>query len=94
MPGNYTDNPDLVYHLHHVDLEEVVRLKEDDFRERPSPRALGLCRALAQYERRLQQVGALCGERIVGRAMAVDQVGATYGRAGHLCAGTVANVQT
>ncbi|NLF60597.1 MAG: acyl-CoA dehydrogenase [Lentisphaerae bacterium] len=96
MPGNYyTDNPDLAYHLHHVGLEEVVRLKEDNFRERGrhAGAPADYADALAQYERRLQQVGALCGERIAGRAMAVDQVGATYADGQVAFApGTAANV--
>lgn len=80
MSGNYyADNPDLAYHLRHVGLEEVVRLKEDNYLEhgRHADAPADYADALAQYGRRLHQVGALCAERIAGRALAVDQVGAT-----------------
>ncbi len=97
MPENfYIDNPDLRFHLMHVDLRDGVRLKEGDYAEAAEfPEAPESYEdALDSYDRVLGMVGELCGEQIAPRARDVDLHGATF-RGGTVCyaPGTEQNLQ-
>ncbi len=76
----YLDNPDLRFHLHHVDLTDVVRIRERDYREAEefaeAPESYE--DALDSYDKVLEMMGELCGEQIAPRARDVDVHGATF----------------
>ncbi|MBI5445971.1 MAG: acyl-CoA dehydrogenase family protein [Deltaproteobacteria bacterium] len=81
MPQNfYLDNADLKFHLRHVDLEEAVRLREEDFQEvREYPDAPeNFADAVDGYEQVLEMLGEICGEQIWPRSRSVDAEGATF----------------
>lgn len=97
MPENfYRDNPDIQFHLMHVDLRDAVRLRERDYAEAAQfPEAPESYEdALDSYDRVLAMVGELCGEQIAPRARDVDLHGATF-RAGTVCyaPGTAQNLE-
>lgn len=91
----YLDNPDLRFHLHHVDLRDTVRLREQDYAEAAEyPDAPESYEdALDSYDQVLAMVGELCGENISPRARDVDVEGASFAE-GEVCyaAGTRANL--
>jgi hypothetical protein len=74
----YKDNDDLLFHMKHMDLDRIIRMREDDFKEKdrysyaPSDEA----DARDSYERILEMVGELAGEFIAPRAADVDEEGA------------------
>ncbi|TAL18434.1 acyl-CoA dehydrogenase [bacterium] len=74
----FLDNKDLRFHLRNVDLEEVVRFRERDFRDAldfpDAPESFA--DALDSYEQVLKMLGELCGEFIAPRARSVDLEGA------------------
>ena len=82
----YRDNPDLRFHLMHVDLRDIVRLRERDYTEAVEfPEAPESYEdALDSYDRVLAMVGELCGDHIAPRARDVDLHGATF-REGVVC---------
>ena len=73
----YLDNPDIGFHLRHVDLEDVVRMREDEYREAAKfPEApTSYEDALDSYDRVLAMLGEICGELIAARAEDVDLQG-------------------
>ena len=73
----YLDTPDIKFHLMHVGLDEVVRLREDDFRDATKfPEApTSVADALDSYDRVLQMSGGICGDLIAPRAEDVDLEG-------------------
>ncbi|NMA43101.1 MAG: acyl-CoA dehydrogenase [Oligosphaeraceae bacterium] len=81
MHSNYfTENPDLLFHLQHPVFEEIVTLREDNFRQSELfPQApADYAAALAEYKEKLTLVGRLCAEQIAPRATAVDREGAHF----------------
>ncbi len=80
MENFYRDNPDIQFHLEHMDLNRVVELKEegfsgkDHFAEAPRDHA----DALDNYQRILDIVGEIAGRIIKPRAAEVDRIGATF----------------
>jgi alkylation response protein AidB-like acyl-CoA dehydrogenase len=76
----YRDNPDIEFHLKHMDLARVVELKEDDFSgkdhfaEAPRDHA----DALDNYQRILDIAGEIAARIIKPRAAEVDRTGATF----------------
>jgi hypothetical protein len=80
MPNFYTDNPDIRFYLKNMDLSEIIRLRENGFRERelydyaPSDEA----DALDNYDRVLSLLGEIAGERIAMRAPEVDKEGTHF----------------
>ena len=82
----YRDNPDLRFHLMHVDLRDIVRLRERDYAEAAEfPEAPESYEdSLDSYDRVLAMVGELCGDHIAPRARDVDLHGATF-REGVVC---------
>lgn len=75
----YIDNPDIKFQLHNKGLEESVVLREHQFKQAEEfPDAPeNFEDALDTYDRVLDMVGELCGERIAPRASEVDETGAS-----------------
>jgi alkylation response protein AidB-like acyl-CoA dehydrogenase len=82
----YLDNPDLRFHLTHVDLRDAVRLRERDYVEAgefaEAPESYE--DALDSYDKVMVMLGELCGEQIAPRAREVDRQGAQF-QAGEVC---------
>ncbi len=74
----YLDNADLRFHLRNVDLEDVVRLLEDDYAQAAesaeAPESYE--DAIDSYDRVLAMLGEICGDFIAPRAEDVDKTGA------------------
>jgi alkylation response protein AidB-like acyl-CoA dehydrogenase len=78
MPENFfTDNPDLQFHLDHIDLREVVEVLENGYShhdEYPAaPR--NYADAKDNYRLILTLLGDICGKHIAPRASEVDEEG-------------------
>ncbi|NLD54402.1 MAG: acyl-CoA dehydrogenase, partial [Burkholderiaceae bacterium] len=77
MSNFFLDNRDLVFRLEHAALEQVVRLREDDYaqaREFPyAPRTFEDARD--SFRRALEIAGDIAGEFVAPRAEDVDRVG-------------------
>jgi len=78
MANFFTENADIVFRFEHLDLDEIVALREGDFREHEScPYAPADAQeAVENYRRVLALVGELAAERIAPRATDVDREGA------------------
>jgi len=76
----YLDNPDILFHLQHMDLDQVIRLKEQDFSEREvyAHAPLDVPDALDNYHRILDIVGEIAGDFVAPRAEAVDREEAQF----------------
>ena len=80
MENFYRDNPDILFHLEHMDLNRVVELKEDGFAgkdkfaEAPHDHA----DVIDNYGRILDIAGEIAGGIIKPRAAEVDRCGATF----------------
>jgi alkylation response protein AidB-like acyl-CoA dehydrogenase len=74
----YLDNLDIRFHLQTVGLEEVTRMRENDYRQaKEFPEApVDFADALDSYDKVLQMTGEICGSLIAPRAAAVDEEGA------------------
>jgi len=81
VPNFYADNPDIRFHLAHLDLEPLVRLRERDFAEASeydyAPE--DVADALDNYRRTLDLVGEVAGEMIAPLSAEIDEEGS------HLC---------
>lgn len=78
MPENfYLDNPDIRFKLQTIDLEEIVALREHGFAEHGEyPEAPeDFADALDTYDKVLELLGEIAGDRIAPRAEEVDQIG-------------------
>lgn len=78
MPNFFTDNEDIQFHLDHLNLRELVELREDSFGEcHKYPFAPENYEdAIDSYRRTLEVVGEIAGEFIAPRAAEVDETGA------------------
>ncbi len=76
----FLDNPDLQFRLEHLDLREVVDLKEHGYAETDifptAPR--NYADARDNYRIVLDVLGEVCGERVAPRAAEADEEGAHY----------------
>ena len=80
MSNFFTDNEDIQFQLNHMDLREIVELKEGDFsasREYPDAPA-NYDEAIDGYRRVLDLTGEIAGEHIAPRAADVDKEGCHY----------------
>jgi len=81
VPNFYADNADIRFHLAHLDLEPLVRLRERDFVEASeydyAPE--DVADALDNYARTLDLVGEVAGETIAPLSAEIDEEGS------HLC---------
>lgn len=80
MSNFYHDNPDIMFHLQNMDLEQVIRLKEQEFAEHGvyahAPRDVH--DALDNYHLVLDIVGGIAGDFVAPRADEVDREGARF----------------
>jgi alkylation response protein AidB-like acyl-CoA dehydrogenase len=76
----YRDNPDILFHLNHLDISKVVELKEDGFSGKDQyPEApVNLDDAMDNYDRILDITGEIAGKIIKPRAAEVDRIGAKF----------------
>jgi alkylation response protein AidB-like acyl-CoA dehydrogenase len=80
MPNFYKDNDDIQFQFKHLDLDRVIDLVEEGFKDKgvydyaPSNRA----DARDSYDRVLDIVGSLCGDYIAPRAPEVDKESAHF----------------
>ncbi len=74
----YLDNRDLRFHLQNLGLEDVVRLRENDYQQAGKfPEAPDdFADALDNYDKVLEMIGELCADKIAPRAAEVDEIGA------------------
>ncbi|HJO93805.1 MAG TPA: acyl-CoA dehydrogenase family protein [Victivallales bacterium] len=77
MSNFFTDNKDLQFTLDHLDLKEIVKLRENDytFAEQFDHAPVNLEDALDSYKRVLEVVGEVTGERIEPRSRTIDEEG-------------------
>ncbi|HPS65316.1 MAG TPA: acyl-CoA dehydrogenase, partial [Ignavibacteria bacterium] len=80
MPNFFTDNSDILFHLEHLDLKEIVHIIEDDFEESKkfNYAPVNLEDAMENYRKVLEVVGDIAGNFIEPRAADVDLEGAHY----------------
>jgi len=76
----YRDNPDILFHLEHMDLNRVVELKEDGFagRDKFAEAPHDHADVIDNYGRILDIAGEIAGGIIKPRAAEVDRCGATF----------------
>ena len=76
----FLDNPDLQLRLEHLDLREVLELKEKGYTESDvyptAPRTYA--DAVDSYRIVLEILGEICGERVAPRAAEADDEGAHW----------------
>ena len=77
MSNFFTDNKDLQYALEHLDFEEVVSLREKDYKDAIEfdHAPVNLEDAMDSFKRVLAEVGDVTGERIEPRARTIDEEG-------------------
>ncbi len=77
MDNFLRDNEDILFHLEHLDLDRVIRLREDDFRnEEDSPYAPeSVADAKDSYVRVLELIGRVCAENLAPQAAEIDNEG-------------------
>ena len=77
MENFLRDNEDILFHLDHIDLDRVIRLREDDFRnEENAPYAPeSVADAKDSYVRVLELIGRVCAENLAPRAAEIDHEG-------------------
>jgi len=79
MSNFFTDNPDLMFELENLDMEELVALREEQYEQAKkfdyAPENFE--DAKDNYKRVLSEIGEITGERIAPRARQVDEEGPT-----------------
>ena len=77
MSNFLTDNPDLLFTLKNLDLEEVVAVRENNYTESEKfdTAPVDYADACDNFERVLTVVGDVTGERIAPRSRQVDEEG-------------------
>ncbi|UCH11277.1 MAG: acyl-CoA dehydrogenase family protein [Fidelibacterota bacterium] len=80
MSNYFTDNADIVFHLEHLNLEEIVSLLEDDYKEAETyPFApTDYSDALENYRKVLEIVGDIAANVVAPRAAEVDASGSVF----------------
>ena len=80
MPNLYTENDDIQFHMKHLDLDWVIKLKEDDFADKGvyayAPKNLDDARD--SYDRILKIVGDIAGNIVEPKAAEADEEGAHF----------------
>jgi len=79
MANFYTDNPSLKHHLNHPLMRNIVELRERNFTEAEKfdYAQANFDDAMDNYEKVLEIVGDICGNKIAENAEAVDHQGAS-----------------
>lgn len=77
MSNFFTDNKDLVFTLNHIDLKEVVAQRENNYSEAATydHAPQDYADALDNFNRVLEVIGDVCGERIDPRSRQIDEEG-------------------
>ena len=80
MSNFFTDNADLVFTLKNLDFEEVVALREEQYKqaEKWDTAPVDYADAMDSYEKVLSVVGEVAGERIAPRSRQVDEEGPKF----------------
>lgn len=80
MANYYLDNPDILFYMKHLDMDEIIRRKEDAFRqiEEFVEAPLNLDDAKENYHLVLSVLGEICAEKIAPLAAEADEMGAQY----------------
>ncbi len=80
MANYFTENRDLQFTLDNLDMEEIVRLRENDYEyaEKYDNAPVDFEDALDNYRRILKEVGEVCAERIEPRSRTVDEEGPRF----------------
>lgn len=80
MSNFFTDNPDLMFTLKNLDMEEIVALRENDYKQAKqfdyAPENYE--DAMDNYKRVMTEIGEITGERIAPRSRQVDEEGPTF----------------
>jgi len=79
VPNFFEDNQDIRFHLEHLDLREIVNLREDNFEQHDTyPYAPENYEdAIDNYSKTLEVTGDIAGNFIDPRATDVDEIGAS-----------------
>ena len=74
----YTDNPDIKFHLETLELEDVLRLREENYAQAKefTDAPVSYEDAIDSFDKVLDMVGGICGDLIAPRAEDVDAEGA------------------
>lgn len=79
MENFLTDNEDILFHLEHLDFDDIIKLKEDNFAEKDifahAPK--DIADAKDSYEKILGLIGEIAGEYMAPVAAEVDEEGVT-----------------
>ncbi len=80
MPNFYKDNDDIQFHMKTMDLERVIKLKENDFEDKGKYdyAPVNELDAKDSYDKILDITGDLAGNYIAPRAAGVDEEGAHF----------------
>ena len=80
MSNFFTDNPDLMFALKNLDMEEIVALRENDYKqaEQFDYAPENYEDAMDNYKRVMTEIGEITGERIAPRSRQVDEEGPTF----------------
>ena len=78
MLNYFSDNQDLEFTLHNLELAEITAMLEKNYEnaEKFETAPADFKDALDNYERALKVIGEIAGERIEARSRTVDEVGA------------------
>ncbi|RKX93074.1 MAG: acyl-CoA dehydrogenase [Spirochaetes bacterium] len=77
MENFFLDNEDILFQLEHMDLDRIISLREDDFKEAAEyPFApVSIDDTKDSYNKVLSIIGELCGEYLAPRAVEIDEEG-------------------
>ncbi len=80
MPNYFTDNRDLVFQFNNLDLKEVVKIAEDDYKQSSQFKyaPVDYEDAIENYRKVLEITGDIAGNYIASRAVDVDHDGASF----------------
>jgi alkylation response protein AidB-like acyl-CoA dehydrogenase len=80
MSNFFTDNTDILFHLEHLNIEEIVSLVEDDYKEaeRYPYAPTDYNDALENYRKVLEIVGDIAANVVAPRAADVDAAGSVF----------------
>ena len=80
MPNYFTDNSDLQFNFHNLDLKEIVEIAEDNYEQAKhfNYAPTNYEDTIENYKKMLEIVGDIAGNFIAERATSVDEEGAEY----------------
>lgn len=80
MPNFFTDNSDIQFYFNNIDLREIVKIAEDNYKDAQkfNYAPADYDDAMENYKKVLEIVGDMAGNFIAERAARVDEEGALY----------------